>query len=288
MLRRLVDERIKVVIDCQPDLWLVRADPAEMGRALLNLSLNARDAMPGGGTLAVETANVTLTEADASNQELAPGRYVTMTVRDTGIGIDPASMEHLFEPFFSTKETGKGTGLGLATVLGIIEQSGGIVRCESEPGKGTTFSIFLPVVAEAVDNAADPAGGPAALLKGTEVILLVEDEDIVRSLTRRVLERCGYVVYEARNGRQGLSFCEAHDGPIDLLVSDVVMPVLGGRELAEGALKLRPRMKALFVSGHTEDVVLMAGIRKGTPFLEKPFTAGELSRIVREVLDSGT
>jgi len=286
MLRRLVGERIEVALDCEPALWQVRADPGEIGRAIMNLSLNARDAMPTGGTLTIETANATLTEADAANPELAPGRYATMAVRDTGVGIDAEVRAHIFEPFFTTKETGKGTGLGLATVLGIVEQSGGAIRCESEPGLGTTFTIFLPAVAEAVDQGARPVGGLAKAPKGSEVILLVEDEDMVRVLARRILEASGYVVYEARNGREGLALCEAHEGPIDLLVTDVVMPELGGRELAEGALRLRPGLKIMFMSGHTQDVVLKEGVQKGTAFLQKPFTPVGLAQKVRETLDS--
>src|SRR6185369_12930920 len=215
MLRRLVGERIKIVLDCEPALWQVRADPGEIGRAIMNLSLNARDAMPDGGTLAIETANVTLTGADASQSGLAAGRYVTMAVRDTGVGMNAEMQAHVFEPFFTTKETGKGTGLGLATVLGIVEQSGGAIRCDSEPGQGTTFTIFLPAAAEAVDTAARPAGGLAMAPKGSEIILLVEDEDGVRKLARRVLEASGYVVHEASNGREGLALCEAHQGTID-------------------------------------------------------------------------
>jgi nitrogen-specific signal transduction histidine kinase/CheY-like chemotaxis protein len=286
MLRRLVGERIKVAVDCEPALRQVRADPGEIGRAIMNLSLNARDAMPEGGTLTIETANVTLTEVDVPNKELAPGRYVMMAVRDTGVGIDAEVRAHIFEPFFTTKDTGKGTGLGLATVLGIVEQSGGAIRCESEPGRGTTFAIFLPAVAEAVDKGAHPAGFLAKAPKGSEVILLVEDEDAVRKLARMILEASGYVVLEARNGREGLALCEAHAGPIDLLVSDVVMPELGGRELAEGALKLRPGMKVMFMSGHTQDVILKEGVQKGTAFLQKPFTAVEIAQKVRETLDS--
>ena len=286
MLRRLVGERIKVAVDCDPALWQVRADPGEIGRAIMNLSLNARDAMPGGGTLTIETANATLTEADAPSQGLAPGRYVTMAVHDTGVGIDAEVRAQIFEPFFTTKETGKGTGLGLATVLGIVEQSGGVIHCESQLGEGTTFTIFLPAVAEAVDQGARPAGGLAKAPKGSEVILLVEDEDAVRRLAQKVLEASGYVVLEARNGREGLALCESHQGPIDLLISDVVMPELGGRELAEGALKLRPGLKVMFMSGHTQDVVLKEGIRKGTAFLQKPFTPVGLAQKVRETLDS--
>jgi two-component system, chemotaxis family, CheB/CheR fusion protein len=285
MLRRLVGEQIKVAVECQQALWQVRADPGEIGRAIMNLSLNARDAMPEGGTLTIETANLTLTEADFPDQDLTPGRYVTMAVRDTGVGIGAEMQAHIFEPFFTTKETGKGTGLGLATVLGVVEQSGGVIRCESHPGEGTTFRIFLPAIAEDVDQGARPAGGLAEAPKGSEVILLVEDEDAVRTLARTILTASGYVVYEAANGREGLALCEAHQGPIDLLVTDVVMPELGGRELAEGALKLRPDMKVLFMSGHTHDVLLREGIRKGTAFLQKPFTPAGLAQKVRDTLD---
>jgi two-component system, chemotaxis family, CheB/CheR fusion protein len=286
MLRRLVGERIRVVINCAPALWQVRADPGEIGRAIMNLSLNARDAMPDGGTLAIETANVTLPEADASEPDLTPGPYVTMAVCDTGVGMSAEMQAHIFEPFFTTKETGKGTGLGLATVLGIVEQSGGAIRCESEPGRGTVFTIFLPAVAEALEKGVRSAGGLAEAPKGSEVILLVEDEDMVRVLARKILEASGYVVLDARNGREGLALCESHEGPIDLLVSDVVMPELGGRELGERALKLRPGMKVMFMSGHTQDVVLKEGVQKGTAFLQKPFTTVGLAQRVRETLDS--
>ncbi len=285
MLRRLVGEQIKVAVDCEPALWQVRADPGEIGRAIMNLSLNSRDAMPDGGTLTIETANLPLTDADASERALAPGRYVTLAVRDTGVGIDAEMQAHIFEPFFTTKETGKGTGLGLATVLGIVEQSGGVIRCESRPGEGTTFRIFLPAVAGTAHQGARPAAGLAEAPKGSGVILLVEDEDAVRKLARLVLEASGYTVLESRNGREGLALCEAHEGPIDLLVTDVVMPELGGRELAEGALKLRPGMKVMFMSGHTQDVVLKEGVKKGTAFLQKPFTPAGLAQKVRDSLD---
>ena len=286
MLRRLVGERINVALDCDPALWQVRADPGEIGRAIMNLSLNARDAMPEGGLLTIETANATVAEADAPNQELAPGRYVMMAVHDTGVGMDAELREHIFEPFFTTKEIAKGTGLGLATVLGIVEQSGGVIRCESQPGEGTTFKIFLPAVAEVADQGARPAGGLGEAPKGSEVILLVEDEDAVRKLARMILEDSGYKILDARNGQEGLALCETHEGPIDLLVSDVVMPELGGRELAESALKLRPGLKVLFMSGHTQDVVLKEGVQKGTAFLQKPFTPLALAQKVRETLDS--
>jgi CheY-like chemotaxis protein len=252
----------------------------------MNLSLNSRDAMPDSGTLTIKTANLALTEADAREQALAPGRYVTLAVSDTGVGIDAEMQAHIFEPFFTTKETGKGTGLGLATVLGIVEQSDGFIRCESQLGEGTTFRIFLPAIAEAMERGVRPATGLAEAPKGSGVILLVEDEDAVRKLARLVLEASGYTVLESPNGREGLALCEAHEGPIDLLVTDVVMPELGGRELAEGALKLRPGMKVMFMSGHTQDVVLKEGVQKGTAFLQKPFTPSGLAQKVRETLDS--
>jgi signal transduction histidine kinase/ActR/RegA family two-component response regulator len=286
MLSRLVGERIEVSVNCAPGLWQVRADPAEIGRAIMNLWLNARDAMPQGGTLTVETANLTLAGTDVSVEDLSPGRYVTMAVHDTGVGIDAEMQAHIFEPFFTTKEAGKGTGLGLATVLGIVEQSGGVIRCESEPGRGTSFKIFLPAVGEALDKGASPAGSLGKAPRGSEVVLLVEDEDAVRKLARIILEASGYVVLDARNGREGLALCETHHGPIDLLVTDVMMPELGGRELAEGAIKLRPGLKVMFMSGHTEDTVLKEGVQKGTAFLQKPFTPARLAQKVRETLDS--
>jgi two-component system cell cycle sensor histidine kinase/response regulator CckA len=243
--------------------------------------------MPEGGTLTIGTVNKTLSEADALSHDLPQGRYVMMEVHDTGFGMDAEVRAHIFEPFFTTKTTGKGTGLGLATVLGIVEQSGGVIHCESQMGGGTTFKVFLPATAEPVDNVAHAAGGSTSIPKGSEVILLVEDEDTVRKLVRMILEDCGYLVLCARDGREGLALCETHIGPIDLVVSDVVMPELGGRELAEGAVQRRPGIKVLFVSGHTEDVVLKEGIKKGAAFLQKPFSSIELAQKVRETLDAG-
>jgi hypothetical protein len=211
-----------------------------------------------------------------------------MTVQDTGVGIDAEVRAHIFEPFYTTKTVGKGTGLGLATVLGIVEQSGGVIRCESKLGAGTTFKIFLPAVTEPVDPVVLPTGGVATMPTGSEVILLVEDEEIVRVLTRQILTACGYKVIEASNGRVGLDLCKTHAGAMDLLVCDVVMPELNGRELAEGAVKLRPGLKILFMSGHTEDVVLKEGIQKGTAFLQKPFQPAALAQKVRATLDSAT
>jgi two-component system CheB/CheR fusion protein len=286
MLRRLVGERIKVTIDCEPTLWQVRVDPGEIGRAILNLALNARDAMPEGGTLTIGTVNVTLKDTEAPDGVLASGRWVMIVVHDTGLGIDEDVQAHIFEPFYTTKAIGKGTGLGLATVLGIVEQSGGAIRCESQMGHGTTFKIFLPAIAETAEEVAQLAEGPAAMPKGSEVILLVEDEDTVRKLARIILTDCGYVVLDACNGREGLALCKTHTGPIDLLLSDVMMPELGGRELAESVLRLRPGLRVMFMSGHTQDVVIKEGVQNGTAFLQKPFSTLELAQRVRATLDS--
>ena len=286
MLRRLVGERIRVTIDCAPDLWQVRADPGEIGRAVMNLALNARDAMQGDGTLTIQTTNLTLEAAEAPGRNVPPGRYAALAVRDTGVGMDAEVQEHIFEPFFTTKETGKGTGLGLATVLGIVEQSGGAIQCQSELGMGTTFSILLPAVAEAALPGVRPPAGLAAAPGGTESILLVEDEDAVRALVRTILETRGYAVIEAPNGRAGLKLCETHAGKIDLLLTDVVMPEMGGREFAVAAVKLRPGLKVVFVSGHTQDVILKEGIQHGEAFLQKPFDPMQLAQKVRDTLDA--
>ena len=287
MLCRIVGEQIKVVVRPASGLWQVRADPGEIGRALMNLCLNARDAMPAGGTLTIQTSNAAMGEAEALRHNLGAGRYVGLEVRDTGLGMDPETQARVFEPFFTTKEIGKGTGLGLATVLGIVEQSGGAIWCDSEIGQGTKFTILLPAVAAAPDAGERPTGARAEASKGAaEVVLLVEDEDRVRRLAGKILRGRGYVVLEARDGREGLSVSEGHQGEIDLLLSDVVMPELGGRELAERILKTRPGTKVLFISGHTQDVILKEGVEAGAPFLQKPFAPTDLVRKVREVLDS--
>jgi two-component system, chemotaxis family, CheB/CheR fusion protein len=287
MLRRVVSEQIKVVVRAAPGLWRVRADSGEIGRALMNLCLNARDAMASGGTLTIETANVTLGEAEAHLHNLGAGRYVELDVYDTGIGMDPQTQTHVFEPFFTTKETGKGTGLGLATVLGIVEQSGGAVWCRSALGQGTKFKVLLPALAAEPDADERPVARLAEAPRGfAEVVLLVEDEDQVRKLASRIMRDHGYIVLEARDGREGLAVAEAHRGGIDLLVSDVVMPELGGRELAQSIQAMRPETKVLFVSGHTPDVILKEGIKAGAPFLQKPFAPADLAHKVREVLDA--
>jgi CheY-like chemotaxis protein len=286
MLRRLIGEHIELIVNCSPALWRVKADPGQVGRVIMNLALNARDAMPQGGTLTMELGNVRLNEAGAAERKLTPGSYVMLAVSDTGIGMDAETQAHLFEPFFTTKTKGVGTGLGLSVVLGIVEQSGGAIRVHSEAGRGSTFRIYLPQVEESSKSEVAPGDALSEAPRGSEVVLLVEDEDGVRQLGRRILERTGYTVIEARHGKEGLAVCESREGPIHILVTDVLMPGIGGRELAERAALLRPEMKVLFVSGHTDDSVLNVGIKlHGTPFLQKPFSLVQLAKKVREVLD---
>jgi nitrogen-specific signal transduction histidine kinase/ActR/RegA family two-component response regulator len=286
LLRRTVGEHIKVTIRCAPDLWQVRADPGEIGRAIMNLSLNARDAMPDEGTLTIETSNLNLSEAEAREQDLPAGRQVMLEVRDTGVGMDAQIQDRIFEPFFTTKEAGKGTGLGLATVLGIVKQSGGVIGCRSEIGEGTSFRILLPAVADAVPPDASTPTRLDSAPGGTETILLVEDDDAVRILAERVLKSRGYTIIEARNGREGLKLCERHPGQIDLLLTDMMMPELGGRELAASAVQLRPGLKVLLVSAHSLEGMVRDDLHKATAFLAKPFTPLQLAQKVREALDS--
>ena len=287
MLHRLLGEPIRIVVRLAADACLVRADPAEIGRVVMNLCVNARDAMPAGGVLTIETGHVTLDEAEAAAQEIAAGPYVRLLVGDTGLGMDVDTREHAFEPFFTTKDASKGAGLGLATVFGILKESGGTVACDSELGRGTRFTILLPA-AIGMDT---PVAPPGTLLSGAprgslEVVLLVEDDNAVRGLTKKILERAGYVVLEARDGRDGLSVLQSHTGNIDMLLCDVLMPEMSGGALLQHALLMRPALKVLFVSGHAEDVLVKEGIAKGVGFLQKPYAPVELARKVRAVLDS--
>ena len=290
MLRRLFAEPINIVVRVSREPCLVKADSGEMGRVLMNLCLNARDAMPTGGVLTIETGHVELDPARAEKDGIPAGRYVQIVVADTGIGMDAATCRHAFEPFFTTKHASEGAGLGLATVFGILSQTGGTVSCDSEVGHGTRFRVLLPVPdAAAIDRSIQHAQPRLALApRGvSEVVLLVEDQDDVRRLTRKVLERSGYVVLEANDGRAGLSIILSHPDKIDVLVSDVVMPELSGGALAKQALVLRPNLKVLFVSGHTEDTIVKGGVTQGAAFLQKPYTPADLARKVREVLDVG-
>ena len=291
MLVRLIGEHIELATRLEDDLGPVRADPGQIEQVIVNLAVNARDAMPGGGRISIETRNAVLTEGDVRRHgyDVAAGDYVILTVSDTGEGMSEEVRAHIFEPFFTTKELGKGTGLGLSTVYGIVKQSGGYIRVESREGSGTAFHVYLPRLAatEASEpGAAKPRTRTTELPGGSETVLLVEDEQAVRNLVTRILRQRGYTVLEARSGQEALDISRAHDGEIDLLLTDVVMPELGGRELAERLLPDRPHTRVLFISGYTEDEMVHNGIQSTRiNFLEKPFTPSDLVRKVREVLD---
>ncbi|HXG84987.1 MAG TPA: PAS domain S-box protein [Pyrinomonadaceae bacterium] len=287
MLKRLIGEDVQLVSALSSAIGRVEVDPGQLSQVIMNLAVNARDAMPTGGVLTIETGNVYLDEEFAARHvPTQSGHYVMLAVTDTGTGIAPETREHIFEPFFTTKEVGKGTGLGLATVYGIVKQSGGYIWVESELGLGTTFKIYLP----RVDERAAPEvrqAAPEELAAGTETILLVEDEPMVRNLTRQVLEDCGYTVIEAGNGVEALEICNTTDCQIDLLMTDVVMPKMGGRELAEKLAVTLPQMKVLFTSGYTDDSTLRHGvIEVGTNFIQKPFSPTALALKVRNILDA--
>jgi two-component system cell cycle sensor histidine kinase/response regulator CckA len=292
MLRRLLGEDIELVTSLDAGAGAVSADPGQLEQVLLNLAVNARDAMPTGGRLTIATARVTLTEELAAPRpahRLPPGDYACLAVSDTGAGMDQGTQAHLFEPFFTTKAVGKGTGLGLATVYGIVKQSGGYIWVYSEPGHGTTVKVYLPRVAAAADATAivaGPAAEPPQVRGGQETVLLVEDATPVRSLARKSLEARGYRVLDAADGAAALAVASAHGGAIDLLVTDVVMPGMSGRELAERLAPGRPRMKVLYTSGYTDDAMVRQGVlTAGVAFLQKPFVPDVLARKVREVLD---
>ncbi len=290
MLRRLIGADVALHTRLAPAPAVVRADPGQLEQAIVNLVVNARDAMPSGGTVTVETATV---ELDPSYVEMhapaQPGSYVRLGVSDTGVGMDAATRAHLFEPFFTTKEPGRGTGLGLATVYGIVKQSGGYIWAYSEPGHGTTFKIYLPHVGappEALE--AGGAATPASALRGSETILVVEDEENVRRYTRRALEGLGYTVLVASDGPEALRLAAAHARPIHLLLADVVMPGMNGREVARHLSARRPEMRVLYMSGYAADVVLQQGLLEPTlAILQKPFTPDVLALKVREVLAAG-
>jgi len=287
MLRRLIGEHIELKTRKEPDLWKVRADPGQIEQAILNLVINARDAMPHGGTLAVETYNRRLDESyAASHVPMQAGEYVEVAVIDTGSGISDEVMARLFEPFFTTKEVGKGTGLGLSTTYGIVKQSGGYLWCESEVGRGTTFHVYLPGVEEPVVHP-EPRTAPPPIHPGDETVLLVEDEPEVRSLVQRILKTQGYTVVTAANPDEALAVAREFKGTIQVMVTDVVMPGMSGLQLAERLMPTRPNMRVLFVSGYTHDAIGHHGVLDpGTAFLPKPFTPNALARKVREVLES--
>jgi len=288
MLKRLIGEDVQLVSALSQDIGQVKVDPGQLSQVIMNLAVNARDAMPQGGALTIETRNIYLDEDYAANHvPTVAGHYIMLAVSDTGTGIAPDTQEHIFEPFFTTKEVGKGTGLGLATVYGIVKQSGGYIWVDSEIGEGTTFKIYLPRVDEnfETEKKSDTREEMAA---GTEKILLVEDEQMVRDLSRQILESCGYTVIEASNGIEAFEMFSQGDCKIDLLLTDVVMPKMGGRELAEKLAVTHPQMKVLFTSGYTDDAVVRHGvIEAGTNFIQKPYTPTGLADKVRNILDAG-
>jgi signal transduction histidine kinase/ActR/RegA family two-component response regulator len=286
MLGRLIGEDIALLTTPTPGLGRVKADRGQIEQVIMNLAVNARDAMPQGGRLIVETADIDLDDEYVRRHVGArPGPHVMLAVSDTGTGIPHEIQPQIFEPFFTTKEQGKGTGLGLATVYGIVKQSGGYIEVDSEPGQGTTFRVYLPRL-DAEPAPVDRSARPAAAAGGTETILLVEDEEGVRELARDILRASGYTVLEARNGPEALLLCERHQGPLDMLLTDVVMPRMSGRELAERLAPLRPDLSVLYMSGYTDDAVIRHGVLgAGTSFLQKPFTPAALVLHVRETLD---
>jgi two-component system, cell cycle sensor histidine kinase and response regulator CckA len=286
MLRRLIGEDVELCTTLDAAAGQIKADPSQLEQVIMNLAVNARDAMPTGGKIVIATANATVEQNRLKEvAALNPGEYVVLSVTDTGTGMTEEVKGHLFEPFFTTKPQGKGTGLGLATCFGIVKQSSGHIELDSESGKGTTFRIYFPRVEDAVEPVGreslrtQPAGG-------TETVLLVEDETMVRELAVATLRERGYTVIEASNGEEGLSAGRRHGGKIDLVLTDVVMPVMCGREMADTLRQSHPDTRVLFTSGYSEEVIARHGaLRPGLEFLQKPYLAATLARRVREILD---
>ncbi|MGQ9510037.1 MAG: ATP-binding protein, partial [Thermodesulfobacteriota bacterium] len=287
MLRRIIGEDIELITFLSEDLWRVRVDPGQMEQAIINIVVNARDAMPEGGKLTIETANVELDEEYARRHiAVTPGQYVMLSVSDTGCGMTPEVKERIFEPFFTTKGKEKGTGLGLSTVYGIVKQSGGNIWVYSEPSKGTTFKIYLPRVEEGLEEVAVRKKVIEEIPYGNETVLVVEDEEVVRKLAVRLLKRQGYRVLEAPDGGQAFLLCEKYSAPIHLILTDVVMPGMSGRELYERLKVIHPDARVLYMSGYTDNAIIHHGVmEEGIDFIQKPFSLEALARKVREVLD---
>jgi CheY-like chemotaxis protein len=286
MLRRVIGEDIEMVIQLAEDLARVRADVGQIEQVIMNLAVNGRDAMPNGGKLTIETANVELDESYArSHADVKPGHYVMFSVSDTGVGMTPEVRERIFEPFFTTKEKGKGTGLGLSTTYGIVKQSEGHIWVYSVQGKGTAFKIYLPRVNEPLEEIRKEVL-KEELPRGNETILIVEDEEEVRKLATKILERQGYRILETFNGDDALLSCERCKSPIHLMLTDIVMPRMSGSELAKLLKPLYPEIKILYMSGYTDNAIVRHGVlEKGVNYIQKPFTMEGLARKVREVLD---
>ena len=284
LLRPLIGENVQFVTNLSPEAAHTRADAGQLEQVLMNLVVNAKDAMSIGGTLTIRTATIVVDESHSPSPTFVrPGNYVVLSVSDTGMGMDKETQSRIFEPFFTTKEKGKGTGLGLSTVYGIVKQSGGYVMVQSEVNRGTTFQIYLPRVEGVAEKHSAPT--PPTALGGSETVLLVEDEESVRQLVRETLAGKGYRVMEAANGESGAAAAAQHTGKIDLVITDVIMPGMGGRELVKQLAQTRPETKVLYLSGYTEDAIVSEGtIESGAAFLQKPFTLQNLARKVREVL----
>jgi two-component system, cell cycle sensor histidine kinase and response regulator CckA len=268
-------------------LWPVKADPGQLEQVVMNLVVNARDAMPQGGILNISTANVQVSAAQAARlPALTAGPYVVLTIRDNGCGMDQETQAQIFEPFFTTKEPGKGTGLGLATVYGVVKQSGGYIWVDSEPGRGAAFHIYLPPAEGAAEAGSVPDPAPSGILVGAETILLVEDEEPLRRLAAEVLTGRGYVVLPAASGAEALRAAQTHQGAIDLLLTDVIMPGMSGRVLADRLSVTQPQLRVLFMSGYTDDAIAHHGVlEEGARMIGKPFTVDALSVAVRQALD---
>ncbi len=289
MLHRLIGEDIELEIKLQPDPGVMQADPGQLEQVLMNLAINARDAMPGGGRLAIETANVTFTR-DYVHKHIAvqpAGSYVMLSVGDSGTGMDEETQAHIFEPFFTTKEYGKGTGLGLSTVYGIVKQSGGFIWVSSEMGIGTTFTIYFPEVKAEIKDSEPVSKNSSKSLEGNETILLVEDEDMVRDMAVRILKERGYTVLASARGEEAIALSRKYKSPIHLMVTDIVMPGISGKKLAQEIIQKRPRLKVLYISGYTDEIISQQGLLdKNIEFLQKPFLPEKLLTTLRNILDS--